>query len=307
MNKTTRKLTEGAMMVAVTGLLLFINRQFGNILEYLMYWILTFPILVYSAKYGVKEALMPSVSIMILGFIIAAPTTIFYLFICIVVGIVYGGGVRKQWKNGWLLIWSGIFTFFSYLMTTVIFGAVFGYHPAEDIEMVKSLFQILNINVEINLLNVVGIIVLLVAILMSVLQTICVHMLSNILLHRLKIDVHPMRNVMYLQVPKWVGYVIVSISILFLCKNVLKLSQEASSVLLSAFLIGKVFAYGYGVLILMSVLFMLGHRKLIILIFLGFFINYVQDVIALLGVVDMIFRIREKMKRGVIHGPFRKL
>ena len=130
MNKQTRKITEGAMMCAIVGLVLFINRQLGNMLEYFMYWVLTFPILVYTAKYGVHNALVPSVSMLLLSFMISSPTTIFYLFSCIVVGLVYGGGVRKGWKNGTLLVFSGIFTFFSYLVTTVLLAAVFGYeHP----------------------------------------------------------------------------------------------------------------------------------------------------------------------------------
>ena len=88
MNNQTRKITEGAMMCAIVGLLLFINRQLGNMLEYFMYWVLTFPILVYTAKYGVRNALVPSVSMLLLSFMISSPTTIFYLFSCIVVGLV---------------------------------------------------------------------------------------------------------------------------------------------------------------------------------------------------------------------------
>ena len=107
MNNQTRKITEGAMMCAIVGLVLFINRQLGNMLEYFMYWVLTFPILVYTAKYGVRNALVPSVSMLLLSFMISSPTTIFYLFSCIVVGLVYGGGVRKGWKNGTLLFLSG--------------------------------------------------------------------------------------------------------------------------------------------------------------------------------------------------------
>ena len=67
MNKQTRKITEGAMMCAIVGLVLFINRQLGNMLEYFMYWVLTFPILVYTAKYGVHNALVPSVSMLLLS------------------------------------------------------------------------------------------------------------------------------------------------------------------------------------------------------------------------------------------------
>ena len=214
MNKQTRKIAEGAMMCAIVGLVLFINRQLGNMLEYFMYWVLTFPILVYTAKYGVHNALVPSVSMLLLSFMISSPTTIFYLFSCIVVGLVYGGGVRKGWKNGTLLVFSGIFTFFSYLVTTVLLAAVFGYDPAEDIELVKTILELMNIHTGIDLMKTVTIIVVLVAVLMSVLQTMCIHMIGNILLSRLHIRVHPMNNILSIRASKWNGWLILVIWVL---------------------------------------------------------------------------------------------
>ena len=80
MNNQTKKMTEGAMMVAIVGMLLFINRQLAGMLEMVMYWVLTFPILMYTARYGVKSACVPAISMVLLSFMIAAPTTIFYLF-----------------------------------------------------------------------------------------------------------------------------------------------------------------------------------------------------------------------------------
>ncbi|MCB6567786.1 hypothetical protein LI169_22300, partial [Desulfovibrio desulfuricans] len=65
---------------------------------------------------------------------------------CIVVGRVSGGGVRKGWKNGTLLVFSGIFTFFSYLVTTILFAAVFGYDPADDMELVRTILDFMNIH-----------------------------------------------------------------------------------------------------------------------------------------------------------------
>ena len=84
MNNQTRKITEGAMMCAIVGLVLFINRQLGNMLEYFMYWVLTFPILVYTAKYGVRNALVPSVSLLLLYFISSSSARYFNLLSCIV-------------------------------------------------------------------------------------------------------------------------------------------------------------------------------------------------------------------------------
>ncbi len=94
----TRKLTEGAMMVALVGLMLFVNLQLGGMPEALMYWILTFPILIYTAKYGIRNGLIAAFSTTLLSFMISSPTTIFYLFSCNVCGLFYGEGIRK--KNG---------------------------------------------------------------------------------------------------------------------------------------------------------------------------------------------------------------
>ena len=166
-------------------MLLFINRQLAGMLEMVMYWVLTFPILMYTARYGVKSACVPAISMVLLSFMIAAPTTIFYLFSCDVVGIVYGAGIRKKWKNGTLLLWTGIFTFVSYLITTVLFAAMFGYDPAEDVEMVKMLLDFMHIDIGIPLAKIVTYVVIGSAILMTVLQTMCIHMIANVVLKRM--------------------------------------------------------------------------------------------------------------------------
>ena len=306
MNHETRKITEGAMMVAIVGLLLFLNRQFGNMLEVVMYWVLTFPVLVYTARYGVKDALLPAVSMLLLSFMIASPTTIFYLFSCVIVGLVYGGGIRKGWKNGTLLGISCLFTFFSYLITTILFAAVFGYDPQEDIEMVRMLLDLLNIHSGLSLVKMVSLVVVLMAVLMSVLQAMCIHMIGNILLSRLHIEVHPMKNVLEIQVPSWVGYGILIIWVLFYCGNVLKLNQEVFSILFGIYLSVKIFAIAYGVLTIMGILVLLRRRNLIFLVLIALFIPYVQDGLALIGIWDMIGKLREKMKRGVSHGSIRK-
>ena len=66
MRNDTRKITEGAMMCALVGLVLFINRQLGGMIEYTIYWILSFPILIYTVRYGWKAALIPAVSMLLL-------------------------------------------------------------------------------------------------------------------------------------------------------------------------------------------------------------------------------------------------
>ena len=52
MHDQTRRITEGAMMCTLVALMLLLNRQLAGILEYAAYWVLSFPILIYTVKYG---------------------------------------------------------------------------------------------------------------------------------------------------------------------------------------------------------------------------------------------------------------
>lgn len=305
MNREIRKITEGAMMCAIVGVLLLINRQTGNMLEYAMYWILTFPILIYTASYGVKTAIVPSICMLILSIMFGSITTVFYLFSCIVVGFVYGGGVRKGWKNGTLLFLSCVFTFFSYLITTVFFASLFGYDPADDVEMVKMLLNIFHVE-HVDLMQTVQVIVLLVAVEMAILQTMCIHMIGNLLLKRLHIKVHPMKSVFQIASPKWTGYLILTIFILFYARNVVKLNYDVSSILFGAFLVSKVYAIACGILCAMCILISWKKQRLIFLFIIGAWIPVIQDGIAILGLFDILFQVRDRISEVYRNGSIRK-
>ena len=75
MASRTRMLCEGAMMCALTALLLLINRVAGGMIETAFPWLLVFPLLVYCARYGVRAALICCVSILLLSLCEGAPQT----------------------------------------------------------------------------------------------------------------------------------------------------------------------------------------------------------------------------------------
>ena len=170
----------------------------------------------------------------------------------------------------------------------------------------KTILELMNIHSGIDLMKTVTIIVVLVAVLMSVLQTMCIHMIGNILLSRLHIRVHPMNNILSIRAPKWNGWLILVIWVLFYSGNVLKLNQEASTILLGAYLVCKVYAIACGAMCIMGLLVLLRKRAFVLLLMIAVFVPYVQDVIAVIGIADILFLLRDKMKRGVINGSFGK-
>lgn len=95
-NNETKKITQGAMMVALLGVIMLFNRQTGGIMEASFYWILSMPMIVYSAQVEFKYSMIVFVSALLLSLMVSTPQSIFYLFSALVQGIIYGIGVQKN-------------------------------------------------------------------------------------------------------------------------------------------------------------------------------------------------------------------
>lgn len=306
----TRKLTEGAMMVALVGLMLFVNLQLGGMPEALMYWVLTFPILIYTAKYGIRNGLIAAFSTTLLSFMISSPTTIFYLFSCNVCGLFYGEGIRKKWKNGILYIGTAVFTFLSYLVTTIFFSSLFGYDPKDDIEMISYFLSLFHFGQDLNMVKLTGMIILLSTILLSAMQALCIHLFAHILLMRLKIETRKIKTIFEIHLPSYVGLMIFFIWVLYFMRNVIKLNQEVLGALVFLYGIAKVLAIFYGLISLCYALLLFKQKKFVFFVILAAFVPYVQMVVAFMGVIDMFVDLKdiflEIRKRGVVRGSSRE-
>ena len=122
-------LCEGAMMCALTALLLLINRVAGGMIETAFPWLLVFPLLVYCARYGVRTALIFCVSILLLSLMLCTFTTLFYVFSASLCALAYGSGVRRGAANRSLLLRTGLISFLSNLLSMVVLASLFGYDP----------------------------------------------------------------------------------------------------------------------------------------------------------------------------------
>lgn len=309
MNTATKRITEGAMMVAIVGLFLFIDQQTANTLVVLLYWMLSFPILVFTVKYGATAALAPSAAMLFLSLMISMPTTLFYLASALLCGIVYGLGVRRGWPNTLLLLLTFLFTLISYIITTIVFASAFGYDVSEDIEMARKLgelFQLGNINIVKLTLGVT----VLMTVLMSLLQTICVHLIAVVVLRRMKLTAPSLKSVFDCALPKPLAGVSICICGLFLLRNVLKLEGNilvlvtvlyvADLCVLVAECIMDALCYAIllrrpymGIVLTLSCLLLLAY-------------SWTRWLIAFFGIFSIASELRRKWKRGVTNGALGK-
>lgn len=214
MNQNVRKITEGAMMVALYGIVLLLNRQLAGTIEFYFMFVLPIPLVVYSARYGLRNSLIVCASVFFLAFMVALPQTYFYIVTSLFVGIIYGSLVRKKVKNGLLIAVTMSVAVLFNVLTTLVFASFFGFDIQTDIVMMRDMMnQVFSMmgtseaNLSIDVGNIILVCIVLGPILTGIMEGLLVHMLSNILLKRLKIEVRPFRPLVEWVVPKWTGYV----------------------------------------------------------------------------------------------------
>ncbi len=207
MNKNNvRKITQGAMMLSIIAVFLIINLQTAGLLELYAVWLLPLPFIFYQVQYGFKATLVLSIASLIIGFLLGSVMTLFYVATAIVVGLVYGYGVSKDKDNGWLLFFTTVVTAISMFLEMYAFAAFFGYDlAAETHEIVEALKNIEGLIIPSNLESLVLGIYPVALLFMSFLQSLVVHMLSILLLKRLKIKTRKMKDLSNYRLPLWAG------------------------------------------------------------------------------------------------------
>ncbi len=292
MNKTVR-ITEGALYCGIVFIFLMVNRWMGNSLEFIFYWFLSFPIILYGAKYGIRNNIVLCCAMMVMAMIFTSITTWFYLFSAQLVGLFYGYGIEKKWSNGRLIFISILFTLFAYIVTTILCANFFGYDLSEDIMMANMILELTNIQV-VNFDQFVMKLIIGIALISSILQGITTHMVSNILLKRLQIEVHPMKNPVFIKSKKSYGWMM-SIAFIgdFLGNRFLK-NEIILNILLIFALIAFVMALYYGIMIVWYHALCRNQRIWMILIVAMAFISPINLLIVGYGIYNQFIDTRLK-------------
>ncbi|MEG0076992.1 DUF2232 domain-containing protein [Anaerorhabdus sp.] len=210
MNNNVRKITDGAMMTALLGLLLVINRQLGGVVE-LFVWILPLPMVFFTAKYGWKDGLLPFSAMIFLTLIFGTPQSIFYFGVTATTGLIYGEGVKQKWTSRRLMLIAMTISVVSNLVTTVLFASFFGYDIAMEAQTMKQVInQTLGTSVAalpFDIDQMIRIAVIFSVFLTGVLEGLLIHLFSRLLLARLGFQIPKPKPLSQISSPKWLGYV----------------------------------------------------------------------------------------------------
>lgn len=287
MKKTTLQITEGAMILAMMGVFLLVDRQLAGSLSSVFAFVMPLPMAVYTRKHGGKIGLMVLVAAFFLNIVLVNPLSLFLVSAQEIIGFFYGY-LANHGQNFKQILWKMvIFGVLVQLIDFTISLKVFGVNLDSQVKEMTDLFP--NI-VKMYQPSVLKNLVYLSSILLGMLQALSTCLLSQVLLDRLKIQ-SPVLERFGNQKPRSLyGYLSTAAVILFIYLMRRPLSQEILQMLgLTIGLVGLVYLMFWGCLCLIAWLMHLGFPKMVsaLLVLIASLILYY--VVLLIGMISIFY------------------
>ena len=212
MNSNVRKITDGAMMLAIVGAAVLLDRQTAGLIYGLMSFLLPLPMVFYSVKYGWRDSWMVFGAMLILSFILESLPGMFLIGGECLIGLIYGASIHAKADSRKTLIRTMITAVIYDLCTMVIFAEFFGYDLAAEMEEYRNIMNTVFTQTGVDLLQNVNIdsylvtVFIVAAIVTGILEAYVIHVISRLMLRRLRIAVPPAVPLYDYYPPKWSGY-----------------------------------------------------------------------------------------------------
>ena len=141
MNTKTQELTYGAMIVAIFGVLLLVNRQTGGFFEGFFMFVFPIPMVAFSARYGWKDSLPVFVCTVLIAFLFGTFTAIFYAITAALLGLAFGACLHHHVDTTRTMILVMALSVISNILSTFVLASLFGINMQEDIQLMQTSMQ----------------------------------------------------------------------------------------------------------------------------------------------------------------------
>ena len=284
MNENTQKLTFGALLVAIFGVLLLLNRQTGGMFP--------IPMVAFSARYGWKDSLPVFVCTVLISIVCGIFTSAFYAISQSFIGVVYGSCLHaKRDSNKTMLLVMGL-SAVSNLLSSIVLASLFGINLQEDMEMMQTMMrqaiektgvsmtpqQMQSIELLLQKDTLMRIFIVSM-IFMGVVQGFIVCQLSLLILRRLRFQIQKPAPITSYYPPRWTGYIALLVFVLYSSTLAMPAMSGRKEIIRVIGQVGALCAYMYLLCFgFIAILFLLraygpGSRLLnIIIALLGFFV-----------------------------------
>ncbi len=249
MNMKTRKLTFGAMVAAIFGVLLLLNRQSGGLFSDLFLFILPIPMTAYSALYGGKSGFPVFICMAFLSFFCGDYSSFFYYAICeAFTGWVFGTCLNQKKDPGKTMLLLMAIQAAVEVISGVVLAGLFGLDVSTTIkEMQTQLVDAVSKSASLQGQNADQMVqavtkmfsteflfrlYVISMVFLGVLQGFVIYELSLIILRRLRFPVQRPKPVSTFYPAKWTGYL--GIGLFFLYMFTSSAAASGGSTLISA-------------------------------------------------------------------------
>ena len=285
----TKQITQGAMVCAIYALILFLNQQTALFIESGFPWIFVFPILIFTAKTNGYAGFVCTIGMAFETILFGGFTTWFYSWTSLLIGYAYGLAIQKKWSNNAKLFITFLFTAISYVLIFLFWSKMFELDFTADFEMIHKILPFMNLPAFLAI----------VVLFLSLLQTLCVHLVAILICSRMKIEIAPVKKVYEIRAPKWVGIVSILIfAVFFLTQNVIECSKGIQDIFLVLWFADMALLDYYGTVFMLNKIRKNKKRQIqSFWICLGAFTPIVQLVWVAMGELDCLFDLRKKEKK----------
>ncbi|MCB7320751.1 DUF2232 domain-containing protein [Lacrimispora sp. 210928-DFI.3.58] len=234
MNKKSLKITTGAMVTAIFGVLLLLNRQTGNLFQDIFLFLYPVPMVAYSAMYGLKSGVPVFLAMSFISFLYGSFTTIFYAVTQVSIGLIFGGCLYHKVDMTKTLFAVMAMSAVVSVLNTIVLGFLFGFDLNKEVAemqmMMGSIFEQSGAVVPEQMMstNYLKQMFVVSMTLLGVFQGFLVYEISLLILRRLRFPVQKPKSVYLYAPPKWTGYA----AGLAFCAYITKLAKPLENELL---------------------------------------------------------------------------
>ncbi len=294
MNKKTKAISEGAMFLALLGIVLMLDRYSAGMFE-LMLFLVSIPMVIYTMKYDISMSMTLGAAMGITGFLLGTPTAMFYLGAAAIMGIVYGYGLSKHWTNGALLscvIFGNIMVTY---ITVFLFAAIFGFDIEADMRMVAAIMG--NVDTAIDMNQIIWTSIVFVNLMMAIMQGFIVHAGVNILLKRMHLPYRQLKKPMDVRFPRWCGILCFFVYGLYFACVVWEVDPTIMNMVMGLYCVVLLLTLWDGILSIMHYFYKKTNhiqKGMLFVLLLMAIVPGVQNMLSMIGIMDMLLAYRSK-------------
>ncbi|MBQ1448345.1 MAG: DUF2232 domain-containing protein [Erysipelotrichaceae bacterium] len=294
MNRT-KKLTQGAMLLAIVGALMVIDRQLSFVFENFIFMAAPVVVIIYAVMYSIRDGAVLCFGLLVIGVLFGSTAAYLYMPLAAIVGLGFAYGVKKDMNRRSLLIIAVALYVIGEVAITFAFMPLLGIDVATQISETSVLFEGDGVKEALSLIsnNIESFMVMLFVasiLLMGALEGFFTYFVSIVLLKRLKIKDIGISNALDLRISPALSYVLFLLAAFMYLLPQLSFLQEKSEVLYYVLMCASLIAtfillyYGYifatvylrllmgkkSIFILLLLIFVLFPTSLLVLVLLGF-------------------------------------